>query len=188
MIRRLIVLLLLVTPALGGSEAKEAISAFKGRFASGMSLHTRKKACDDLARVPEPATLKGFEWALSYTKSEVKRLTGMKDAATAELGKHEDELDRLMRMAMESAESAVIRNYLDWLTSLPWSKSTTDNEDIAAAETTLNQDHYGLKEVKARILEFLAVRKLKPDHRGSIRSSQGMASKSRSKLQRVSRS
>ncbi|MFH1998226.1 MAG: endopeptidase La, partial [Planctomycetota bacterium] len=82
--------------------------------------------------------------------------------------KAEMELDRLMRMAMESAESAVIRNYLDWLTSLPWSVSTEDNEDINEAEATLDRDHHGLEEVKARILEFLAVRKLKPDHRGSI--------------------
>jgi len=82
--------------------------------------------------------------------------------------KAEAELERLKRMAMESAESAVIRNYLDWLVSLPWSKGTPDNEDIAAAEAVLERDHYGLKEVKARILEFLSVRKLKPDHRGSI--------------------
>ncbi|MHC4945597.1 MAG: endopeptidase La, partial [Planctomycetota bacterium] len=82
--------------------------------------------------------------------------------------KAEAELDRLMRMAMESAESAVIRNYLDWLTSLPWDKSTKDNDDIQKAEEVLERDHHGLKEVKARVLEYLAVRKLKPDHRGSI--------------------
>jgi ATP-dependent Lon protease len=82
--------------------------------------------------------------------------------------KAEAELDRLMRMTMESAESAVIRNYLDWLTSLPWDKKTEDNENIKEAEATLERDHHGLKEVKARILEFLAVRKLKPDHKGSI--------------------
>jgi len=78
------------------------------------------------------------------------------------------ELDRLKRMAMESAESAVIRTYLDWLTSLPWARRTEDNEDINDAEKILEKDHHGLKEVKARILEFLSVRKLKPDHRGSI--------------------
>jgi len=82
--------------------------------------------------------------------------------------KAETELDRLMRMTMESAESSVIRNYLDWLTSLPWSRGTEDNEDINEAEAVLERDHHGLKEVKARILEFLAVRKLKPDHKGSI--------------------
>jgi hypothetical protein len=68
-----------------------------------MSLHTRKKACDDLARVTDPATLSGFAWALSSTKSEVKRLTAQKDAATADLRKHEAELDRLMRQAIDRA-------------------------------------------------------------------------------------
>jgi ATP-dependent Lon protease len=91
--------------------------------------------------------------------------SGMPEAARE---KAEAELDRLMRMAMESAESAVIRNYLDWLTSLPWEKGTDDNEDLNDAEAVLERDHFGLKEVKSRILEFLAVRKLKPDHRGSI--------------------
>lgn len=82
--------------------------------------------------------------------------------------KAEAELDRLKRMAMESAESAVIRNYLDWLTSLPWSVTTKDNKNIGKAAKVLDRDHHGLEEVKARILEFLSVRKLKPDHRGSI--------------------
>ncbi|MBU0754502.1 MAG: endopeptidase La, partial [Planctomycetes bacterium] len=91
--------------------------------------------------------------------------SGMPDEAREKAG---EELDRLMRMAMESAESAVIRNYLDWLVALPWAQTTPDNEDINQAEETLENDHHGLKEVKARILEYLAVRKLKPDHRGSI--------------------
>ena len=82
--------------------------------------------------------------------------------------KAEAEIDRLKRMAMESAESAVIRNYLDWLTSLPWSITTKDNKSINKAAKVLDKDHYGLEEVKARVLEFLSVRKLKPDHRGSI--------------------
>ncbi len=82
--------------------------------------------------------------------------------------KAETELDRLKRMAMESAESAVIRNYLDWLVSLPWSKGTKDNKNISEAERVLDRDHHGLKEVKARVIEFLSVRKLKPDHKGSI--------------------
>jgi ATP-dependent Lon protease len=90
---------------------------------------------------------------------------GMPDEARE---KAEAELDRLKRMVMESAESAVIRNYLDWLTSLPWSKGTRDNGNIAKAQRILEKDHHGLKDVKARILEFLSVRKLKPDHKGSI--------------------
>lgn len=71
------------------------------------------------------------------------------------------EVDRLARLPTAAAEYGVIRTYLDWLVSLPWSQSTTDNLDIAHARKTLDQDHYGLKDIKERILEFLAVRKLR---------------------------
>jgi ATP-dependent Lon protease len=79
-----------------------------------------------------------------------------------------EELSRLRTTPSESAEYGVIRNYLDWLTALPWSKTTKDSEDLRQARRVLEQDHYGLEEVKDRILEFLAVRKLKPGHGGSI--------------------
>ncbi|MEJ2757023.1 MAG: endopeptidase La, partial [Anaerolineales bacterium] len=71
------------------------------------------------------------------------------------------ELDRLARLSTASAEYGVIRTYLDWLTNLPWSKITEDNLDIAHAREVLDQDHYGLEDVKERLLEFLAVRKLR---------------------------
>jgi ATP-dependent Lon protease len=80
----------------------------------------------------------------------------------------EKELDRLSQMHPSSAEYTVSRTYLDWLTELPWSVVTQDNLDIGAAEKKLNQDHYGLTKVKERILEYLAVRKLKSDMRGPI--------------------
>lgn len=80
----------------------------------------------------------------------------------------EKELDRLSQMHPSSAEYTVSRTYLDWLTELPWSVQTEDNLDIRAAEKKLNQDHYGLTKVKERILEYLAVRKLKSDMRGPI--------------------
>lgn len=69
------------------------------------------------------------------------------------------ELDRLSKLPTAAAEYGVIRTYLDWLTSLPWSKITDDNLDVPHARTVLDEDHYGLKDVKDRILEFLAVRK-----------------------------
>ncbi len=71
------------------------------------------------------------------------------------------ELDRLSRLPTAAAEYGVIRTYVDWLVSLPWSQNTKDNLDIAHARKILDQDHYGLKDVKERILEFLAIRKLR---------------------------
>ena len=80
----------------------------------------------------------------------------------------EKELERLERIPAASAEYTVCRNYLDWLLDLPWEKSSTDNLDINLARQHLDEDHYGLKKIKKRILEFLAVRKLKQDMHGPI--------------------
>ncbi len=78
------------------------------------------------------------------------------------------EVDRLEKMPPMAAESAVIRNYLDWLLALPWNKQTKDRLDIDKAEEILNNDHYGLEKVKERILEYLAVRKLAKKMKGPI--------------------
>ncbi|MBI2191767.1 MAG: endopeptidase La [Planctomycetes bacterium] len=80
----------------------------------------------------------------------------------------ERELERLARMAPGSPEYTVSRNYLDWILALPWQVSTEDNLDIRSAEKVLQEDHAGLEKVKDRILEYLAVRKLKKDMRGPI--------------------
>ncbi|MDD5711185.1 MAG: endopeptidase La [Smithellaceae bacterium] len=80
----------------------------------------------------------------------------------------ERELDRLRRMHPASAEYTVSSTYLDWITSLPWNESTEDNLDIKKARKVLDEDHYGLEKAKKRIIEYLAVRKLKPDSRGAI--------------------
>ncbi|MFH2008364.1 MAG: endopeptidase La [bacterium] len=78
------------------------------------------------------------------------------------------ELKRLSVLPQEAAEYHVIRTYLDWVVDLPWSKQSEDNEDVARAASILEADHYGLEEVKQRIVEFLAVRKLKPKKQGAI--------------------
>ncbi len=78
------------------------------------------------------------------------------------------ELGRLEKLPSMAAEHGVIRTYLEWLATLPWSKSTEDNLDLVHAREVLDADHYDIEQVKDRILEFLAVRKLKPDARGSI--------------------
>lgn len=80
----------------------------------------------------------------------------------------EKELHRLQQMNQASAEYTVSRTYLDWILDLPWSVNTLDNLDITKAEAVLEKDHYGLEKVKNRILEYLAVRKLKKDMRGPI--------------------
>ncbi|MCC6187889.1 MAG: endopeptidase La [Anaerolineales bacterium] len=88
--------------------------------------------------------------------------TGMPEEAAREAAR---ELDRLARLPTAAAEYGVIRTYLDWLTSLPWNALTSDNLDVTHARQVLDQDHYDLEDVKERILEYLAVRKLRAERR-----------------------
>ncbi len=78
------------------------------------------------------------------------------------------QLRRLGSMHPESAESSVVRTWLDWMTTLPWSTTSLDNLDIGAAREILDEDHFNLEKVKERILEFLAVRQLRPEGKGPI--------------------
>jgi ATP-dependent Lon protease len=78
------------------------------------------------------------------------------------------ELDRLSKMSFMSPEATVVRNYLDWIVSLPWNKVTRDHDDIGKVETNLDEDHFGLRKVKERIVEYLAVLKLTQKNRGPI--------------------
>jgi ATP-dependent Lon protease len=78
------------------------------------------------------------------------------------------QLRRLRSMQVGSAEYTVVRTYLDWILDLPWTTSTPDNLEIAKVREVLDEDHYGLEKVKKRILEYLAVRKLKADKKGPI--------------------
>jgi ATP-dependent Lon protease len=97
-------------------------------------------------------------------ETEIKELedritaAGMPEEAEKEARR---ELDRMRKMPIQAAEYSVIKTYLDWMVSLPWQKNTDDNLDITHARQVLDEDHYGLDEIKDRILEYLAVRKLK---------------------------
>ncbi|MFO7887814.1 MAG: endopeptidase La [Eubacteriales bacterium] len=82
--------------------------------------------------------------------------------------KAEKEAKRLLKINQASPEAGVIRTYLDWLIGLPWNKSTKDNKDIKKARNVLEEDHYGLEDVKERILEFLAVRQLNKNMKSPI--------------------
>jgi ATP-dependent Lon protease len=84
------------------------------------------------------------------------------------LGEAERELERLASMHPSSAEYSIVRTYLDWLAILPWSKASRDRLDLRRARKVLDTDHYDLEKIKERILEYLAVRKLKNDMKGPI--------------------
>ncbi len=125
------------------------------------------------------------EYFLRQQLKAIKEELGEKDESTVEIDDYrekikeknlpeeaakeaERELDRLSRMHPSSAEYTVASTYLDWMTSLPWNESTKDNLDIKKARRVLDEDHYGLEKAKKRIIEYLAVRKLKPDSKGPI--------------------
>jgi ATP-dependent Lon protease len=104
-------------------------------------------------------------------KSEIDELKKKIDSAGMSKEVHEkaiQELKRLELMPPMSAESTVSRNYLDWLLAVPWKKRSKEIRDIRAAEKILNDEHYGLEKIKDRILEFLAVRQLVKNPKGSI--------------------
>jgi len=125
------------------------------------------------------------EYLLREQLKAIQKELGEKDERTAEIEdlrqrlvqaklppeamkEGERELDRLAKMPPAAAEYTVSRTYLDWLIELPWAVSTEDNLDIAQAQKVLDEDHYDLEKVKKRILEYLAVRKLKADMKGPI--------------------
>jgi ATP-dependent Lon protease len=125
------------------------------------------------------------EYYLREQLKAIKTELGDKDEGTVEVDEYrtkvkekdlppeaareaERELERLSRMHPSSAEYTVATTFLDWLTALPWHQSTADNLDIKKARKVLDDDHFGLEKPKRRIIEYLAVRKLKPDSKGPI--------------------
>jgi len=97
-------------------------------------------------------------------QKKIKQAEMTKEAETEAL----KQLKRIEQMHPDSAESSIVRTYLDWLVEMPWSKSSKDDINIKEAEKVLDSDHYGLKKIKERILEYLSVRKLNPKMKGPI--------------------
>jgi len=100
-----------------------------------------------------------------FEMEEKVRRAGMSKEAEK---KSEEEIKKLRKMHIMSPESAVVRNYLDWMITIPWKKRTRDNLDIKKAKMILDEDHYGLDKAKERILEYLAVLKLSKKMKGPI--------------------
>jgi ATP-dependent Lon protease len=120
------------------------------------------------------------EYYLNEQMSAIQKELGNKDDGKGEIGEMEDklasknmpdearakvakEIKKLKSMSPMSAESAVVRNYIDWMTSLPWGEYTEDDKSVKHAKQVLDDEHYGLEDVKERILEYMAVRSLVED-------------------------
>lgn len=110
----------------------------------------------------------GDKEGISGEVDELRKKIEEKNLPKHVLESAQRELNRFEKVPQSSAESSVIRNYLDWIISLPWTEKTKDIIDIPLAKKTLDQDHYGLEKVKERILEHLAVQKLTDSTRGPI--------------------
>ena len=118
--------------------------------------------------------MKAIQSELGEGNELAEEIAGLKEkAAKAKMPKPvleevERQLKKLERMHPDSAETATLRNWLDWMVTLPWGRSTKDNLDLKEAQRILDEDHYGLEKVKERIVEYLAVRKLKEKMKGPL--------------------
>jgi ATP-dependent Lon protease len=134
-------------------QAKQGVETTQREYILREQLKVIRKELGELGESDET------EAEISEYRAKIEA-AGMSEEAKKEALR---ELNRMEKMPPQAAEFSVIKTYLDWLCELPWSKLTDDNLDIAHARQVLNEDHYDLQEVKDRILEFLAVRKLALD-------------------------
>jgi ATP-dependent Lon protease len=142
-----------------GSKIQSQVNAEMEKGQREWVLRQQLKAIQDELGEQDPA-----EAEVDELRSTLKELELPEQIRT----QVDRELSRLEKIPQAAAEHGVIRTYLEWMASLPWDKATEDNLDLAHAREVLDADHYDIEKVKDRILEFLAVRKLKPDARGSI--------------------
>ena len=164
-------------------DVKERLETLIGRLYNEQEIQNLEKKINNRVKHAMERTQKEF-----YLREQMKAIQtelGDKEGKTgevAELRKRiEDaglpettknnvlkELDRYEKLPSQAPESGVIRNYIDWIVSIPWSKSTADTLNIKRSEQILNRDHEGLESVKERVLEYLAVRQLTKSLRGQI--------------------
>lgn len=137
------------------TEAKGEMDKLQKQYFLRQQMKAIQKELGEGTELQEE--IKGYQEALK----KIKVTEEVKD----ELDK---QIKRLSQMHPESAETAVVRNYLDWMFALPWDKSTIDNLDLRKAKKILDEDHYGLEKVKERIVEYLGVRKLSKQIKGPI--------------------
>ncbi|MHC4787808.1 MAG: endopeptidase La [Planctomycetota bacterium] len=137
------------------SEARSEIDKTQREY----YLRQQLKAIQDELGETDPQTAEA---------QELREQIEKKDLPEEALKEAERELGRLQRINPASPEYSVTRTYLDWIVALPWNESTPDNLDLDDARRILEEDHYGLEDVKERVLEFLAVRRLRGDMKGSI--------------------
>jgi ATP-dependent Lon protease len=141
-----------------GKRVEEKISKDQRRYFLMEQLRSIKKELG-LEKDDKTALVQKFR----------ERLEPVKDALPEAAAKViEEELEKLSALEPASSEFSVTRNYLDWLTALPWGKSSEERLDVSAARTVLDEDHFGLQDVKDRILEFIAVGKLRGSTQGKI--------------------
>jgi ATP-dependent Lon protease len=137
------------------SEAKGEMEKLQKEFFLKQQMKAIQKELGEGTEIQEEIT--GYQEKLKKLK--------VAQEVSEELDK---QIKRLSQMHPESAETAVVRNYLDWMFALPWNSSTKDNLDLKQAKIILDEDHYGLDKVKERIVEYLGVRKLSKKIKGPI--------------------
>lgn len=169
-----------ILEAIDVSERIRKLTVFANRELEVLELGSKiqSQAKEEMTRAQREfflrEQLKAIQKELGETDERTMEINELKEKIAEaklppEVQKEADrELERLAKMPPAAAEYTVSRTYLDWLINLPWSKSTEDNLDINRASQILDEDHYDLEKVKERILDYLAVRKLKPEMKGPI--------------------
>src|SRR6266566_1705220 len=141
------------------------------RLADTIVAHLSLKLNDKQAILEEQSAAKRLEKLYELMQGEIEILQVEKKIRTRvkkQMEKTQKELRKLKMMSPMSAEATVVRNYIDWILTLPWYEYTKDKLDINEAEKILNDDHYGLKKPKERILEYLAVQAMVEKMKGPI--------------------